>query len=507
VGRSEESRPPDEASIRIEKIAVKEHSNGGEKHMKVRLTVPVLVTFALMNVIFTVNADPFVCQVAASVPPLTRAEGHADLAGDVVLTCTGGTPTPAGAPVPLATFTIFTTTDTSSRLLAPEWSEALLIVDEPGSPLRPGTPQLPCGAAGTTEVSRGVCGATGTGDGTGTYSGTGGRANVFQGVHAGRNATKWTIPLDPRGASVSSVGPGTRILRFTNIRVADSLLGMPVMPLPIFGLVGVIGDHAPAIENPMQIVAYSERGLNFLIKGPGVHSSCDPQNPALLKDPNSASGVQSFAVRFAEGFANAWKTRTIAAFIDDHTSPPPAAQNVPGASHLDSETGFYNPAYPTIAGRGDLSRAGLADQGTRLQVHFTHIPDGVSLFIDTVGHMVRQSDETATVGVVRLVSVAPDGSGPFLPLFGSGAGIQQIPISAGHTAQAVFEVLAQDPLSAERVDITVYVAYNSTHVATIMAAGSFAPFGADFHASTDDPVPRFIRPEGSETAFTITACK
>lgn len=43
----------------------------------------------------------FQCTANAGVTPLVRGEGLAESVGDIVLNCSGGTPTPAGQAVPL----------------------------------------------------------------------------------------------------------------------------------------------------------------------------------------------------------------------------------------------------------------------------------------------------------------------------------------------------------------------------------------------------------------------
>src|SRR5271170_5150685 len=46
-----------------------------------------------------VGGNSFTC-AATAVPNIVRAEGIAELMGDVILNCTGGTPTVAGLPIP-----------------------------------------------------------------------------------------------------------------------------------------------------------------------------------------------------------------------------------------------------------------------------------------------------------------------------------------------------------------------------------------------------------------------
>jgi hypothetical protein len=73
------------------------------------------------------------CIANAAVPPTLRSEGLTELVGDIVLNCSGGTPTPAGQQIPQANISIFLNTQVTSRLLNSTLSEAILTVDEPSA--------------------------------------------------------------------------------------------------------------------------------------------------------------------------------------------------------------------------------------------------------------------------------------------------------------------------------------------------------------------------------------
>jgi hypothetical protein len=234
-------------------------------------------------------------------------------------------------------------------------------------------------------------------------------------------------------------------------------------------------------------------------------SRCGTNNAALLADP-TANGTPDFAVRFEESFTTAFRVRAGGAFAGPDVSPTPTPQNTPGTLTY-NESVFYNPAFPALPGRGDLSRAGLADQGTRLRVSFTEVPTGILLFAQTTVPMVKVSDGTPSGGGVRLVSTAPDGSGAFNPVPGNAFGIAPIPLSrAGHvqSGQAIFEVMNADPFNTERADVPIYVALDFPHVGTGMAiaTGTFAPWSVAYSA-TAPPVPRFIGSGIPRTVFVL----
>jgi len=78
----------------------------------------------------------------ASVPTITRVEGVTELVGDMILSCTGGVPTPLGAAIPKSNIQVFLNTNITSRILsAAGLSEALLLIDEPFPSLRPCRPR------------------------------------------------------------------------------------------------------------------------------------------------------------------------------------------------------------------------------------------------------------------------------------------------------------------------------------------------------------------------------
>jgi len=199
-----------------------------------------------------------ICSSQVATNYLARAEGYTEQVGDLIVTCTGGTPTAAGFPVPQADITVTMSQNVTSRITAASGSgtflDALLIIDEPNSALNPTVQILNCGAAGAPDQQNigqsgpGVCeiiafgpnyipgGGVSTGNSAPfTYNGTPtgatstnclgtlaapitgictGHPNVFQG-RLGQTANTVVfhgVPLDPPGTT-------TRILRFTNIRV------------------------------------------------------------------------------------------------------------------------------------------------------------------------------------------------------------------------------------------------------------------------------------------------
>ena len=200
------------------------------------------------------------CTASAGVAPVVRAEGLAELVGDLVMICTGGTPTPVGSPVPQVNVTVALNTNITSRILAGSLTEALAMIDEPGTP--GSSPQLLCGTPGTIESPTGTCnGITGTGTGRGVYSGTGVRANVFQGQLSASTQVVWTgIPLDPPGSA-------SRIIRFTNIRANASIIGSgSAAPGIIAAAISISGITSVSLSNSVNNVAFVQTGIAFAVR-------------------------------------------------------------------------------------------------------------------------------------------------------------------------------------------------------------------------------------------------
>ena len=92
--------------------------------------------------------QPLTCTAQAAGTPSIRAEGVAELVGDVLIQCNGGTPAGVNENLRQVNFQIFTqpSINITSRLLAGagtgNFTEALLFIDEPAPVL-----QTLCGSA------------------------------------------------------------------------------------------------------------------------------------------------------------------------------------------------------------------------------------------------------------------------------------------------------------------------------------------------------------------------
>src|SRR5947208_2757605 len=104
--------------------------------MSLRRMILFAVPFLLAPVGDLVAQQPtgqFACTANVGVTPTVRSEGLTELVGDVILQCSGGTPTPKGQVVPTANVTVFLNTRVTNTTLFPNspLTDALLLIDDP----------------------------------------------------------------------------------------------------------------------------------------------------------------------------------------------------------------------------------------------------------------------------------------------------------------------------------------------------------------------------------------
>jgi hypothetical protein len=480
---------------------------------------------ALLSGLASAQVTPALqCTFNAAVTPTVRAEGLAELVGDIVLNCTGGQPTAVNAIVPQANVTVYLSTNMTSRITASPFTEVFMMFDEPHSPANitytqsgtiatPGTvpmvaatgvstpgavPLYQCDQAGSL---LGICSVYGTGNGLGTYdprSGGNGalgvRPNVFQARVTGNNqVTFFGVPIDPPGTS------GNRIIRITNLRGNANLLGVSstLVPTQIVANISVSPPNLLPLNNPQQTVAFVAKGLTVSVRdgsmtAANVFIQCVSANSAIAADPTKgfpttagSQDLQQFGIRYDEGFPAAWKEKNIAVHlintgvlaggaISYATDSP---QDVPGSNYF-SESGFevngatigaapagfgpfLTPNAAFVAATRGATLAGTANQGTRLMAQFNSIPTGTQLFVPVALYLVNQQATASRTGVAVLVQTDNNGAGAFSPVTGATAtGLAPVSISGG-SGIAVYEILYDDPFNNERLTVPVAVAYVS----------------------------------------------
>lgn len=272
-----------------------------------------------------------VCSANVANPPIIREESFTELLGDIVLDCTGGTPTAGGIAVQTVNFTLSVSAPVTSRLLsntdsvAGLFNEALLIVDEPntgvtlgGEPAHTARQLLACGdndvTGGAPNFSApydagfpGICTiiapTTAPGSPSLTYDGTQGRPNVFQGRYNPSNSfqIRWNgVPFDPPGMIADGgTEPRHRIFRFTNIRVWSPSAASPGQ---------LLSSVSVEININGQDITLSNRTLTAASVSKGI----DPQSG--LQEINNFLQCQNVdadlnAVIYREGFPSSFKAR------------------------------------------------------------------------------------------------------------------------------------------------------------------------------------------------------
>jgi hypothetical protein len=492
---------------------------------------------ALLAAGFIVPAYAQMTCEAQSPNLLARANGNTELLGDIILICTGGTPTAAGNAVPQVNIEVFLNTNLTSKITytgATDFSEALLLIDEPNVPVSPtgaglvSHPVLNCGQTGAPDKGPsgpGVCEISSTGNPAQTYDGTPsagptslcytggqiavfptnaygcGRPNVFQARYALGQTNLITfngVPIDPPGA-------GTRYLRITNLR-GDAAMLNNIPNAPITALVNFSGSPGPVFQGGSSSATLT---IGTVI-------------PAI-----TATVPSTGVVRVTEGFASAWKDRNVEFQVKnamfsagnfvyvppDQNYPAQAAQNVSGVPY-NTEDGFQwqnngvnappNPNPPGWAsgtaiqtnapfasvGYGGIntgiSTAGVSSAGTRIALTFQ---TPASVTVPNFVYLHRVGSPSTTTGVMVLTATDANGAGAFNPTAST---------TIHNGGMAVYEVLFADPFEIEYADIPCTVnsflfgATASVNLAPFYSSassGRATPTAAD---PTPTAIPRFF---------------
>jgi hypothetical protein len=474
------------------------------------------------------------CATTTTVTPTVRSEGFTELVGDVVLNCTGGTVVGFGSQIPQANITVFLNTQVTSRILntsSSNASEALLLIDEPGSATvsgyGPSLPQIPCATplsgcvqfAGNTGANIGVPSSTCTALSAAcpVPAFTTGQ-NVFQGVVSGNSVTFFGVPILPPSTT------GSRIYRITNIRAnANGISGGGPTPGSITGSISISPSNAFTINQFTFTLAAVQQGLTTSLRNSTDTSGGGVVNFNQCSSTSFNTSGAAGIVRFTENFPTAFKTRT--ALVNGNTSTTSSftGQNIPGQVY-NSESGF---TAPYVANGSTI--AGLSDWGTRLKAVFTNIPSGVSIYVSTVNVVGLTTAAPTALGnpvAQQVISeTVPDANGNLAlttPTNITSAGAvpySQVTIVNG-TGVAVWEVIQNNYTTNQNLDFGMYISYSASPQTNTPAAGpmsvnlSYAPTptAAFAAASATDPtkvgiIPRFADTSSARTFAQINICQ
>jgi len=479
-----------------------------------------------------------------------------ELIGDIVLTCTGGSALPNGSVIPTANITVSLGTNVTSRILAGgNVSEALLIIDEPGSGLPsvvagtgPTAPQTPCLVGGSVPASGagpGGCvqvvnNVTVPAPGSGTVpvmssQGGGAPANMFLGVVAANQVTFFGIPI------LAPVTSGTaRVYRITNVRANVSGLGGGGLPgtTQLLASVAISGSTALPVSNATPIAGFIQAGLTTGLRNANNTAGLATAGSAFnqCNTVNAAAGVA--VLQYTENFGTAFKTKVAPTSAAAGSGQRNVLQNIPGQIY-NSESGFVTGVFSTANIGGivtNTSFLGLADYGTRLKAVFNNVQPGVRLFVSVTNLVANTTNantappagnSTSSFAVLVSGEAVPDGDGtvpavvPTLGLNGNPATTSVFELTpVNGTATAVWEVINTNPNAIETLNFGVYTAFtanpgnNSPALGTSTVNMSYAPTppvpfsaAAGSAASSTLTIPRFADTSTARNIQVIQICQ
>lgn len=424
---------------------------------------------------------------AFAVPAQSRAEGIAELLGDVIADCT--TPdneAPSLPPSILVNVTVTLNVNVTNNIDFGSGSsiiDAVLLINEEGAGvLSPTTASTLSGGAPNTPRPQ-------------------------YGTRVAPGSAQWSGVIFP----VPNAPPNQFItrIRITNLRGNVSQLGIPsgdgIFPsAQVTAFLSVSSNIAIPITNNVLNIGIPLLGLLTRFRGPQQADPADVRFPTpllqclllnldrdnniIVPDASSGSGdaAATFTVRLSEGFASAFKT------LGTTTTAPAAA--------------VYERGYPT-PNSNCLSDGicGGATQGTRFILRLYNVPAGVRAATPTL--ITGSTNGGHTLTLFRIAGTDANGAGAFNNLSPS----KEITISGGF-GFAIFEVVDSNPFAVENVVIPVYLAFrpNTANdlpgVGTIQASVNFAPLSTVTTSNKDAPEPRFVDSAARVNVAVISRC-
>jgi len=398
---------------------------------------------------------------ATAVPPVVRAEGIAELVGDIVLTClpTIGAPAQPAFQTNISVALNVNVTNNIEFTTPDVITDAVLVINENNctTPSTSGSVITPCDDP------------------------------LFQDPQFGRladvNRLEWDEVLFPFPGA--ETGPGSGIfypsittVRVTSVRANASQLGVPDQATfpstQITAFVSITGPTTIPITNNV---------LNVAVPILGLIVTLDEDAPITGLQCLDTEG-HTF-INLKEGFATSFKTLGVPTFLTGQTQ---------------WESGYYAPG---------SNNGGGASQPTRFLIRFFNIPEGLTVEVPKyINHGSELVTEDALA--IRLVAGADaNGSGGNAT---SGTDNQTVSISGGF-GSATYEVEDADPFRIEDCDVWVWFSWEADTVNDSPAVGSgqvsatFAPLSTVVVADDGEPEPRFIDTGGDPaTIISIIRC-
>ncbi|MBI4909627.1 MAG: hypothetical protein HY820_38775 [Acidobacteria bacterium] len=421
----------------------------------------------------------------------------AELLSDLVIACTGGSPSPKGGKLPQYQILVTSNTPLTLKIAPPPKPSATPVIDGPLEPVSsvsdalaivddpPATDQRPCVPVAPADF----CSATGATD----------DANVFQGTRLQDNLILFNkIPIDAPGEG------RTRILRVTNLRASASKIPKKPDPDQVV-LTAQIFDSAGrqlSLENPTQVAGVARPGIIASLHT-SIGAEVTPLSPALTATPallpqNNPGSTQAFLVRFTEGFPSAFKRRNLGT-----TASYPGyvvTQADPGGP-ANTESGFYNASFPSDKG---LDSAGLADSGTRLKAVLSQVPGNVHVWVSARDVETGTTNYATAIPRALLTYAGDQGNGPFSqnhPAHGDFA----LVYPDNNSLTLVWEVMASNSELLESIafEIRIFSPNGVAQLGTSYIKMGLAPVSS---GDTQSPHPSFLEsPEEPIPGFRIVS--
>ncbi len=434
---------------------------------------------------------------ATAVPPIVRAEGIAELVGDIVLTCVNIPPPNNDGP---AVNTVITNVSVSLNVPITNnidfgsagFSDAILVINENN-----------CVDPEETGGSY-TCGAN----------------NSFQAPQQGflvtsaGNRLEWnevnfpipgasTTPNSPaadcfdgdgssgRALDTNLCFPFTSTIRITSIRANASATGVPDQALfpstQIEAFVSITGPTTIPVNNNVFNVAIPLVGLVV--------------NPA-----DRLVGLQCIdqwlmtAIELQEGFATAFKTLGFPTFTPGNTQWESGYPTTDAAS---------NSVFDNVTGQGGNPFNGIgggATQGTRFLLRLFNVPSGVTVEVaNTIFCLAPGNLE------LRLVT-GTDGNGALGSLSTDLSTLVDNELTpSGGALAIVYEVVDSNPFVVEDCDVPLNFHWetdtdvDSPAVGVAQVSATFAPLSTVPSADADAPEPRFIDTSGDPADILVVA--
>ena len=436
---------------------------------KVAALLALLVVTGIGSGVAQAQLTGLVTCSATAVPPVVRAEGIAELVGDIVLVCQANDAFPPASEF-LVNVSVSLNVNVTNNINFGDGSnvtDSVLIINENNC--------TDPGPLGNVIVSRG---------GTGCGAPNPFIQNPQHGTLAADNRLEWNeVHFPYPGAQIPEAAPGTfypfpTTLRISSVRANASQLGVPnAATFPstqITAFLSITGPTTISITNNVLNVAVPILGL--------ITSGSGSLDGLQCIDSQGTAGI-----RLREGFATAFKTQGVPTFQTGQTQ---------------WESGYWAPG---------SNNGGGASQGTRFLIRFFNIPEGVDISVPKIIDNEAGSHPLTGDGLrLQWVSGADaNGAGGTVS---DASDSLSIGLSGGF-GSVTYEVVDNDPFRIEQIDVPIGVSYSADTVNDLPAIGSgqvsasFAPLSTIVRASSPAPEPRFLEDTATPRTFiTIARC-